>query len=189
MINQCLWVLVAALVRLSIQRCTVEDFEANRVHDLVHSSETSEITHNITIREIVYNCLATSHTIGIFSSMSVSILYNRSDTPEKLRNVRYDIFCTGGTWLRVRQVADVFMGNDTRIDCSNCWAGNESDRDHHCTRQLHAVIYFDTYTDTRAHTCIHITCLHACIVYTWLNAAAFISSRGHQLLPNLVHFT
>ena len=134
MVNQYLWLLLAALARLSIQRCTIEEFEANRVHDLVHSSETSEITHNITIREILYNCLATSHTIGTYGSMSVSILYNRSDTPDKLRNVRYDILCTENIWQRARQVAIVFMSNNTRIDCSNCWAGNESDHDHHCTR-------------------------------------------------------
>lgn len=134
MINQCLWLLLAALVRLSIQRCTLEEFQTSRAEDLVHSTETSETTHNITITKIVYNCLSTSHSIGTFSSMSVSILYNRSDTPNKQRNVRYDILCTENTWQRVRQVADVFMSNDTRNDCSNCWAGNESDHDHHCTR-------------------------------------------------------
>ena len=134
MINQCLWLLLAALVRCSVQQCTIEEFKKNRSVDIVHASETSETTHTITIRGIVFNCLSTSHTIGTYSSMSVSILYNRSDTPDRERNVRYDILCKDNIWQRVRQVANVFMSNVTRIDCSNCWAGNESDHDHHCTR-------------------------------------------------------
>ena len=132
MTGQWLWLLLVALVRVSIEQCTVEEFD---VLDTVLNSETSEVTHNVSIMEVIYNCLATSHVIGTYSSMSVSVLYNRSDNPHKLRNVRYDMLCKDNIWHRTRQMANIFMSNDTRIDCSNCWGGNESDSDsHHCTR-------------------------------------------------------
>ena len=137
MATQRLWLLlIAQLVRISTQLCTIEEFKNNRAHDLVHSSEASEVSHNITVMKVIYNCLATSHEIGIYNSMSVSILYIRSDTPDRLRSVRYDVLCQGDTWQRTRQVQTVFMSNNTRYDCANCWGGriNESDPDHHCTR-------------------------------------------------------
>ena len=136
MVSRCLWLLVIAQVKISTQLCTIEEFRNNRAHDLVHSSETSEVTHNITVMKVIYNCLATSHEIGIYNSMSVSILYIRSDTPDRLRTVRYDILCQSNIWQRTRQVKTVFMSNTTRLDCANCWGGriNESGSDHHCTR-------------------------------------------------------
>jgi len=136
MVSQCLWLILIAQVKISTQLCTIEEFRNNRAHDLLHSSETSEVTHNITVMDVIYNCLATSHEIGIYNSMSVSILYIRSDTPDRLRTVRYDILCQSNIWQRKRQVKTIFMSNNTRSDCANCLGGriNESGSDHHCTR-------------------------------------------------------
>ena len=128
-----LYLLLAILVRVSIQQCTIEEFEANKCLDLLRTTELSEANQNFTIEEIIYNCLSTSRIIGIYRSMSVSVLYIRSDALHQPRDVRYDLLCKDNSWMRYGQHRHPFISNDTRMDCSSCViAVNESD--HHCTR-------------------------------------------------------
>lgn len=123
--------LLISLVRMSIQRCTTEEFDNLKALDLIQNTESSETSQNFTIRDIIYNCLATSQIIGIYTSMSVSILYNRSDSPDVLRDVRYNLLCSQGKWHRYGQHPGAF--NESRADCYDCvMAVNESD--HHCSR-------------------------------------------------------
>ena len=127
-----LWLLLATLARVSIQQCTVEEFD-KIVSDILQSTQATELNQNFAIDKIIYNCLSTSQTIGIYRSMSVSILYIRSDSPDQLRDVRYDMLCKNDVWIRARQMSTALESNDTRIDCSDCFSTANS---HHCTREV-----------------------------------------------------
>ena len=133
MINWCLCILLAALVlpRVSIQECTKEEFNKTNALDLLQVTESSENDQTFKVQNITYNCLSTSRVIEIYRSMSVSLWYTRSDTPNKIRDVRYNMLCYDGEWQRYRKHLDGF--NSTEItNCSDCMNYNESD--HHCTR-------------------------------------------------------
>ena len=127
-----LWLLLVDLARVSIQQCTIEVFEDSIALDILQATETTESNQNFVINRTIYNCLSTSRTIGIFGSMSVSILYTRSDTPDRLRDVRYDMLCIGSVWMRAGQMLTAFESNDTRTDCSRCL---NVVNDHHCARK------------------------------------------------------
>ena len=127
-----LWLLLATLARVSIQQCTVEEFD-KIAFDILQSTQATEFTRNFSINKIIYNCLSTSQTIGIYRSMSVSILYTRSDSPDQLRDVRYGMLCLNDAWMRYKQTSTALESNDTRINCSNCFS---TTNDHHCTREL-----------------------------------------------------
>ena len=131
MIRSSLWFfLIALIIRVTIQRCTIEEFESKIALDIVMHTQMSEESQNFTINRIIYNCLSTSQIIGIYRSMSVSVLYNRSDAPNRLRQVRYDMRCLNNLWLRVRQMPTAFLSNNTRTDCFDC---TRAVNDHHCT--------------------------------------------------------
>ena len=132
MLKSILWLLLVDLARVSIQQCTMEVFEGSIALDLLQNTETTESNQNFVINRTIYNCLSTSQTIGILGSMSVSILYIRSDTPGRLRDVRYDMLCMGNVWMRAGQMPTAFNSNDTRTDCSSCI---RVVNDYHCTRK------------------------------------------------------
>lgn len=127
----CTWLLVIALVRISIQQCTIKEFEDRVAFDTLLTTEATEANQKFNINRTIYNCLSTSQTIGIYIFMSVSILYIRSDTPNRLRDVRYDMECMDDVWLRVGQYPMAFISNDTRTDCWDC---TRTPNDYHCTR-------------------------------------------------------
>jgi len=131
MIKRFLWLLVVALVKVSIQQCTIEWFEDKTALDTVESSEGSDAGHTFSINRTIYNCLSTNRTINEYRFMSVSILYIRSDSPDKLYEIRYDMECINGAWLRVGQGPTALTSSDTRTNCSDC---TSTANDHHCTR-------------------------------------------------------
>ena len=124
--------LLAALVGVSVQQCTIQRFEDVVALDTLLATEATDFSQTFTINRTIYNCLSTSQIIGVYNSMSVSILYIRSDTPSQLRDVRYNMLCNNGDWLRFGQSSTAFMGSDTRHDCSACT--NQTVNDYHCTR-------------------------------------------------------
>ena len=132
MIKLFFWLLLAALAKNSIQQCTIEEFEGRIALDTVQTTEATELNQDFTINRTIYNCLSTSQAIGIYKSMSVSILYIRSDTPNRLRDVRYDMLCMGNIWMRARKMSAAFISNNTRTDCSGC---TSAVNDYHCTRK------------------------------------------------------
>ena len=95
--------------------------------------QTAEATDTITINRTIYNYLATSQTIGVYNSMSVSILYIRSDDPNQLRDVRYNMVYSNGNWLRSAELPDALESSDTRRNCSACI--DQAVNDYHCTRE------------------------------------------------------
>ena len=126
-----LCLLLVTLVGISVQQCTIEEFEAIAL-DTVQTTEANDVSQTFTINRTVYNCLSTSQTIGVYNSMSVSILYIRSDTPNQLRDVRYNMVCSSNNWARVGQQSVAFLSSDTRRNCSACTDQNVND--YHCTR-------------------------------------------------------
>ena len=126
-----LCLLLVALVGVSVQQCTTEGFEGMTALDTLESTEGTELGQNFTINRTIYNCLSTSQIIGVYNSMSVSILYIRSDTPNQLREVRYNMLCNNGNWARVGRQSTAFMSSDTRRNCSACT--NETVNGYHCT--------------------------------------------------------
>ena len=125
--------LLVTLVGVSVQQCTIERFEDVTALDTIQSTEATDFGQTFTINRTIYNCLSTSQIIGVYNSMSVSILYNRSDTPNQLREVRYNMVCNNGNWARDGQQSTALMSNDTRRNCSACT--NQTVNDYHCTRE------------------------------------------------------
>ena len=130
-----LWLLLVTVIGARAQQCTIERFE-EMVIDIVKAAELSGENQNVnvTINGTFYNCLSTSQIIGVYNSMSVSILYIRSDTPNQLRDVRYNLRCVGNNWGRVGRQSNILRSNSTRRDCSDCT--NQAVNDDHCTRKL-----------------------------------------------------
>ena len=127
-----LCLLLVTLVGISVQQCTIEEFEDVTALDTVQATEATDASQTFTIIRTIYNCLSTSQTIGVYNSMSVSILYIRSDTPNQLRDVRYNMVCSSNNWARVGQQSTAFLSSDTRCNCSACT--DQAVNDHHCTR-------------------------------------------------------
>ena len=126
-----LCVLLVTLVGVSVQQCTIEEFEAIAL-DTVQTTEATDASQSFTINRTIYNCLSTSQTIGVYNSMSVSILYIRSDTPNQLRDVRYNMVCSSNNWARVGRQSTAFLSSDTRRNCSACT--DQAVNEYHCTR-------------------------------------------------------
>lgn len=137
MMKLLLSLLLVALARLTIQQCTTENFENRIALDLLFTTQASDFRQNFTINRIIYNCLSTSQTIGTFRGMSVSMLFIRSDNPDRVRTVRFDMVCIRNSWMRRRQFLVALTSNDTRTDCSNCVA---DENENHCTRKPWAVV-------------------------------------------------
>ena len=127
------YLLLVAVVGVSVQQCTVERFENVTALDTLHATEATDANQTFTVNRTIYNCLATSQTIGVYSSMSVSILYIRSDTPNQLRDIRYNMLCSNGSWARVGQQSTALVSDDTKYNCSDCT--DQAINDYHCTRE------------------------------------------------------
>ena len=128
-----LYLLLVAVVGVSAQQCTVERFEDVTALDTLHATEATDANQTFTVNRTIYNCLATSQTIGVYSSMSVSILYIRSDTPNQLKDIRYNMLCSNGSWARVGQQSTALVSDDTKYSCSDCT--DQAINDYHCTRE------------------------------------------------------
>ena len=124
-----LCLLLGALAGVGAQ-CTIEGFQ-NNVIDLLQSTEATDFGQAFSVNRTIYNCLSTSQIIGVYNSMSVSILYIRSDTPNQLRDVRYNLRCISNSWLRAGQQSTALISSDTRRNCSNCI--DQTVNDYHCT--------------------------------------------------------
>ena len=136
--------LLVALVGVSVQQCTIERFEDVTALDTLQTTEVTDASQTFTINRTIYNCLSTSQTIGVYNSMSVSILYIRSDTPNQLREVRYNMVCNNGNWARVGQQSIALVSSDTRHNCSACT--DQTVNDYHCTRKHSATINILVYS-------------------------------------------
>ena len=130
LLSSSLCLLLFAMVGVSVQQCTTEGFQ-NIALDTVLSTETTDPSQVFTINRTIYNCLSTSQTIGVYNTMSVSVLYIRSDTPNQLRDVRYNMLCIGNAWGRVGHQSVAFVSSDTRQNCFDCT--NQTVNDYHCT--------------------------------------------------------
>ena len=126
-----LCLLLAVLVGVSVQQCTTDGFEANAI-DTLQATVSNDGGHTFTVNRTIYNCLSTSQTIGVYNSMSVSILYTRSDTPNQLRDIRYNMVCSSNSWSRIGQQSTALLSSDTRRNCSRCT--DQTVNDYHCTR-------------------------------------------------------
>lgn len=124
--------LLTILVNISVQQCTIENFEEEVALNLLDTTEPTNNRQTFTIDRIFYNCLSTSQMIGIYRSMSVSMLYVRSDSPTTIRDVRYTMTCLDNAWIRNRTLPTALQNIETKRNCSDCT--NESVNDYHCTR-------------------------------------------------------
>ena len=127
-----LCLLLAALTGVSVQQCTTEGFEGMTALDTLQTTEATDASQTFTVNRTIYNCLSTSQTIGVYNSMSVSILYIRSDTPNQLRDIRYNMVCSSNSWSRIGQQSTALLSSDTRRNCSRCT--DQTVNDYHCTR-------------------------------------------------------
>ena len=125
-----LWLLLALLVDISVQQCTIDEFQTN-LADIVTSTEATEFVQFFTINSTYYNCLSTSQIVGHYRSMSVSILYIRSDDPNNLREVRYNLQCNSNVWGVVGSLSTALRSNNTRFNCSACT--DQIVNEYHCT--------------------------------------------------------
>ena len=116
--------LVLGLVEVSVQQCDRTEFNVN---NQVLSTVISNHNQTITINSIYYNCLSLSQIDGLYSSMSVSILYIRSDDPNNTREVHYNLQCKKSKWEIVGDQSTAQRNNNTRY-CEDC-----SVNDHNCT--------------------------------------------------------
>ena len=123
--------LLVVLIGFSVQQCTIEEFEDITAVDTLQSTEATDASQTFMINRTIYNCLSTSQTISVYNSMSVSILYIRSDTPNQLREVCYNMLCSNGNWSHVGQQSTALVSDDTRRNCSDCT--DQTVNDHHCT--------------------------------------------------------
>jgi len=122
------WVLLATLVGVSVQQCAVEDLD---VTDFVQANEAIEVTDTLAVDEIYYNCLSTSQTIGLYTTMSLSVLYIKTSDPNTTREARYNLQCIKGGWARLGRNTTALRDNNTRINCSSCLDQNVNA--YHCS--------------------------------------------------------
>ena len=125
--------LLLLLAGVSVQQCTIERFEDITALDALQRTEENDGGgQTLMISRTIYNCLSTSQIIGVYNSMSVSILYIRSDNDSsESREVRYNMQCINNNWERVGEQSTALVSNDTRRNCSACTDHNQ---DYHCTR-------------------------------------------------------
>ena len=125
-----IWLLLTFLVDISVQQCTINEFQAD-IADLVTTTEATDAGQSFIINSTYYNCLSSSQIVGLYSSMSVSILYIRSDDPNNIREVRYNVQCINNVWTRLGRQSSALRNNSTRFNCSDCT--NSTVNEHHCT--------------------------------------------------------
>ena len=124
-----LWNLISVVAGVSHQQCTLDKFVRN-ASNIVNSDETAKHNHTITINSTYYNCLSRSETSDHYSSMSVSILYIRSDDPNNTHEVRYNLQCNNNVWEIVGNQSTALRNNNTRY-CEDCT--DQTVNEYHCT--------------------------------------------------------
>jgi len=125
-----LCVLLANLVAVSIQQCAIEDLDA--VDLLASTFFTDDLGETFTINSTFYNCLETSQTVGLYQTMALSFLYIRSNAPNALQEVRYNMRCSNTRWVQGGLVIlSALQNNNTRLNCSSCL--NQTVNEYHCT--------------------------------------------------------
>ena len=128
-----LLLLLGSLVGVSVQQCTIERIEAIAAN----TTETTLQIQDVSINRISYNCLSPSPTInGTYTSMSVSMLYTSSNSPNQSRGIRYNVKCEDDRWSVVDSDTagiSVMIDNVTRVDCASCL--DQTVNDDHCTRK------------------------------------------------------
>ena len=125
-----LWFLLALLVNISVQQCTIDDFQAS-ITDIVVTTEATDAVQSFNVNSTYYNCLSSSQTIGQYSSMAVSILYIRSDDPNNIHEVRYNLLCNNSVWEVVGNQPTALRNNNTMLDCFDCT--DQTVNEYHCT--------------------------------------------------------
>jgi len=117
-----LWIFLIApfLVDMSVQQCTIDSFKAN-ITDIIASTEVIDVLQSITINCTYYNCLSRSDNSDHYSSLSVSILYIRSDDPNNIHEVRYNLHCNNSVWELIERWPNALRNNNTRFheDCAD----------------------------------------------------------------------
>jgi len=128
-----LWILQSLLINISAQQCTIEEFEIDATNIMVISTELASGGVSTNITSTYYKCLSISDTSDHYSSMSVSILYIRSDSPNNTHEVRYNLQCNNSEWKIVGNQSTALMSY-TSNDCFDCT--NQTVNDYHCTSKL-----------------------------------------------------
>ena len=119
MVIALLWILMISVVAgVNRQNCTLDQFVRN-ASNIVNSTEVFPYDHTITINSKYYNCLSKSDTSDHYSSMSVSILYIRSDDSNIIHEVRYNLQCNNNVWEIVGNQSIALRNNNTRY-CEDC---------------------------------------------------------------------
>ena len=123
-----LWLLLAILVGVSIQQCTIE-FQMIAIN-MINSSEATNVSGSIRITNTYYNCLSLFDTGDHYSSMSVSVLYIRSSDLNNIHEVRYNLQCNNSVWEIVGNQSTALRNNITRY-CEDCI--DQTVNEYHCT--------------------------------------------------------
>ena len=123
-----IFLIVPFLVDMSVQQCAIDSFKAN-VTNIIASTEVIDVLQFITINCTYYNCLSRSDTSEHYSSMSVSILYIRSDDPNNTHEVRYNLHCKNSVWELIERQPNALRNNNTRFreDCADHYVGKYTD--------------------------------------------------------------
>ena len=122
-------ILLMAVVSVSAQQCTIDEFQTN-LTDILASEEMTNASQVITINSIFYNCLSSTQITDVYSSMSVSILYIRSDDSNNTHEVRYNLQCNNNVWEIVGNQSTALRNNNTRY-CEDCT--DQTVNEYHCT--------------------------------------------------------
>ena len=130
MVTALLWILMISVVAgIDRQRCTLDQFVRN-ASNIVNSTEPVPYDHTITINITYYNCLSRCDTSDRYSSMSVSILYIRSDDPNIIHEGRYNLQCNSNVWEIVGNQSTALRNNNTKY-CEDCT--DQIVNEYHCT--------------------------------------------------------
>ena len=124
-----LWILISVLAGVSHQQCILDQFVRNASY-IVNSGEAAKHNYTVTINSTYYNCLSKSETSNHYSSMSVSLLYTRSDNPNNTHEVRYNLQCKNNVWEIVGSQSTALRNNNTTY-CEDCT--DQTVNEFHCT--------------------------------------------------------
>jgi len=109
-------------IKASFQHCIIEGAML-KIKDKLSSTSATMIT----IYSAYYNCLSRSDNSDHYSSMSVSILYIRSD--DMKHEVCYNLQCNNSVWEIVANQSSALRNNNTKY-CEDCT--DQTVNDYHC---------------------------------------------------------
>jgi len=128
-----IFLIVPFLVDMSVQQCAIDSFKAN-VTNIIASTEVIDVLQFITINCTYYNCLSSSQTVGLYLTMTLSVLFTKESTPNVTNEARYSAQCFRGLWsMSGDSIATALRDNNTRINCSSCL--DQSVNDYQCSRK------------------------------------------------------